>query len=151
MCLVEVASRMLVQDDDVGAETFESPVFLGFEHLADQSQGIVFSDADQHDWKIARDAVRPEAFLREVAEWSHQERGPAKGVVHTAALHRSKYQDDATCCVRAWRRAQRFGRHRSVRDTSGPAPGLFNDSTSCRWQTKAAQPRPARAGLSAAS
>src|SRR4029450_11071161 len=63
MCLVEGASRMLVQDDDVGAETFESPVFLGFEYLADQRQGIVFSDADQHDWKIARDAVRPEAFL----------------------------------------------------------------------------------------
>src|SRR5262245_8347504 len=56
---------MFVQDDDVGGQAFESPIFLCFEYLADQRQRIVFSDADQHDWKIARDAVGPEAFLPE--------------------------------------------------------------------------------------
>ena len=63
--LVEIADRMLIQDDNVRAQTLQPPVSLRFQDLADEAKGILFGDSNQDDRQVARDAVRPQGFLAE--------------------------------------------------------------------------------------
>ena len=63
--LVEIAHGVLVEDHDVGAQPLEPPVLLRLQDLAHQRQVVLLDDPHQEDGEIARDAVRPEAFLAE--------------------------------------------------------------------------------------
>jgi hypothetical protein len=65
--LVEIADGVLVEDDHVGAEPLEPPVLLGPQDLAHQRKVVLLDDPDVEEGKVARDAVRPEPFLTELA------------------------------------------------------------------------------------
>ena len=54
---------MLIQDDDVRAKSFDTPVLLRLEKLARQRQRVSLSDPEEHDRKIAGDAVAPQILL----------------------------------------------------------------------------------------
>ncbi len=57
---VAIAHRMLVEDDEIGAQAFQPPVFLRLEHAPREPHRIVFGDADDRDGEIRRDAVGPQ-------------------------------------------------------------------------------------------
>ena len=63
--LVEIVRRMLVQDDDVGAQPLDAPVLLRVEQLAHERQRRHLGDAQEHDRQVAGDAVAPQVLLTE--------------------------------------------------------------------------------------
>ena len=56
---------MLVEDDQVGAQTLDAPVFLRVQQLPHQRQAGGLGDAHEHDRQIAGDAVPPQIRLPE--------------------------------------------------------------------------------------
>ena len=63
--LIEIAHRMLVEDDDVRGETLQPPVFLRQQGLPDQRQRFLLTDPDQQDGLVAGNAVRPQGLPAE--------------------------------------------------------------------------------------
>ncbi len=61
--LVEIAGGILVDDDDVGAEALQPPVFLRLQHLMRQRHIVGAEHVYEQQGKIPGDAVRPEAGL----------------------------------------------------------------------------------------
>ena len=58
--VLEVAGRMLVEDDEIDLQPFSAPVGVGGQQLADERRGRRFADAHQHDGLVAGDAVPPQ-------------------------------------------------------------------------------------------
>ena len=61
--LVEIADRMLVQNDDVGLQALKAPILLRLQHLAHERQVIVLDDLDEQDRQIAGHAMTPQVLL----------------------------------------------------------------------------------------
>ncbi len=104
--LVEVADRMLVEDDDVGAEALEAPVFLRLQHLPHQRHVLVAEHAHEQDRQVAGDRVRPEARLAQLVRRNRL---------------RAARAASRRCRARA-RRAARRARRRRPRCPGGAAP-----------------------------
>ena len=66
MQVVQVAGRILIDDDDIGAEAFQAPVFLRLQHLPHERDLVVAGDTHQKDRQVARDAERPQVGLPEL-------------------------------------------------------------------------------------
>ena len=56
---------MLVQDDEVGLQSDETPVLLRLQDLQDEGQVVGFDDADEDDREVARDSVAVKTRLSE--------------------------------------------------------------------------------------
>src|SRR5581483_250375 len=54
MNLVEIADRILVDDDEIGSEPLEAPVLLRVEELAHERNVLVAGDPHEHDREVAR-------------------------------------------------------------------------------------------------
>ncbi len=59
--LVQVTGRMLVEDDDIGAQTLQAPVFLRLQDLPHQRRIVITDNPDEEDREIAGDGVRPQS------------------------------------------------------------------------------------------
>ncbi len=62
---VQIARRMLVEDDDIGVQALQAPVLLRLQHLPHESPVILSGDTDEQHRQIAGNAVRPETGLSE--------------------------------------------------------------------------------------
>ena len=49
MYFVQVARRILVQDDDVSTQTFQPPVLLGLQDLAHETDIVIADDPHEQD------------------------------------------------------------------------------------------------------
>ena len=83
--LVEIADRMLVQNDDVGLQALKPPVLLRLKHLTHERQVIVLDDLDEQDRQIAGHAVRPQALL--AAPVLRQRRRRRLAAIHPDRAH----------------------------------------------------------------
>ena len=61
--LVEIAGGILVHDDDIGAQPFQTPVLLCLQDLSHQAHIVVADYAHQQDREITRNAELPEPRL----------------------------------------------------------------------------------------
>ena len=71
---------MLVENDDVGTEALQPPVFLRAQRLAHQGKIALLDHAHDQDREIAGDAVGPEAGLAEGVARENRGGGTERGV-----------------------------------------------------------------------
>ena len=59
--LVQVTGRVLVEDDDIGTQTLQAPVFLRLQDLPHQRRIVITDNPDEEDREVAGDRVRPQS------------------------------------------------------------------------------------------
>mgnify|MGYP003694248885 CR=1 FL=1 len=109
--LVEVADRMLVEDDDVRGQPFQAPVLLRLQHLAHAARASSSpTTRTRQDRQIAGNRVRPESGLTELVGGEpagiaraarHRRTARATRAARRAAPRRSRCRDDAVRSARA--------------------------------------------------
>ena len=60
---LEVAGRMVVEDDEVERQPLQAQILVRFQELDDQRRRILAGDADEQDRQISGDAVLPQVAL----------------------------------------------------------------------------------------
>ncbi len=157
--LVEVADRVLVHDDHVGAQPLEAPVLLRLQDLPHQPEVGVGDDAHEQDREVAGDAVRPRAppgpgccgpAPPGSGAASRRRTAPARPAARRGAPPRWRCRGGGAGCGRARRRARRSARRRWGRGSAARAPAPSPGSRPSRWRTPAAPPRRARGECAAA-
>ena len=66
LSLVEIASRLVVDNDHIGPKSLEAPVLLRLQDLPDERQRGGASHIDEQDRQIAGDAVPPQSGLAQL-------------------------------------------------------------------------------------
>ena len=150
MHFVEIAHRVLVEDDDVRFEPLEPPVLLRLQRLPHERQ-VVADDAHEQDRQVAGDAVRPQTALAEhvrrddVRRRAASIRPPtarAKRAARTGPPPRRRCPGDGDRSARAPARARTRVTRRGDRDRSARGPQPCPDRRQRRWRNRAAPRRP---------
>ena len=62
--VLHIGRSALVQNDEIDSELLHPPIFMRLQHLVGDAEIFDLRNSQQHDWQIARYALRPQTRLR---------------------------------------------------------------------------------------